>query len=64
MTSLSCCIDFHDDLMHGLGFMDRVELFGVKKSQFNKANAVEVRKNKIHMKKLMTKYDKDIRDMD
>ncbi len=30
MTSLSCCIDFHDDLMYGLGFMDRVELFGVK----------------------------------
>jgi hypothetical protein len=31
MSSLSCCIDFHDDLMYGLGFMDRVELFGVKK---------------------------------
>ncbi len=30
MSSLSCCIDFHDDLMYGLGFMDRVELFGVK----------------------------------
>ncbi len=45
MTSLSCCIDFHDDLMYGLGFMDRVELFGVKKSQFKKANVVEVRKN-------------------
>ena len=29
MTSLSCCIDFHDDLMYGLGFMDRVELFDV-----------------------------------
>jgi hypothetical protein len=36
--------------MYGLGFMDRVELFGVKKSQFKKANAMEVRKNKIHMK--------------
>ncbi len=42
MTSLSCCIDFHDDLMYGPDFMDRVELFGVKKSQFKKANAVEV----------------------
>jgi hypothetical protein len=31
MSSLSCCIDFHDDLMFGLGFMDSVELFGVKK---------------------------------
>jgi hypothetical protein len=24
MSSLSCCIDFHDDLMYGLGFMDHV----------------------------------------
>ncbi len=60
---LSCCIDFHDDLMYGLGFMDRVELFGVKKSQFKKANVAEVRKNKIHMKKWMTKYEEDIGDM-
>ncbi len=64
MTSLSCCINFHDDLMYGQGFLDRVELFGVKKSQFKKANAAEVRKNKIHMKKWMTKYEEDIGDMD
>ncbi len=64
MSSLSCCIDFHDDLMYGLGFMDRVELFGVKKSQFKKTNVMEVRKNKIHMKKLMTKYEEDLGDMD
>ena len=64
MSSLSCCIDFHDDLMYGLGFMDRVELFGVKKSQFKKANVAEVRKNKIHMKKWMRKYEKDMRDTD
>jgi hypothetical protein len=64
MTSLSCCIDFHDDLVYGLGFMDHVELFGVKKSQFKKANAVKVRKNKIHMKKWMTKYEEDLGDMD
>ncbi len=63
MSSLSCCIDFHDDLMYGLGSMDHVELFGVKKSQFKKANAVEVRKNKSHIKKLMTKYEEDIGDM-
>jgi hypothetical protein len=50
--------------MYGLGLMDRVDLFGVKKSQFIKANAVEVRKNKIHLKKLMTKYEEDIGDMD
>jgi hypothetical protein len=64
MTSLSCCIDFHDDLMYGLGFMDRVELFGVKKSQFKKAYAVEVRKNEIHTKKWMTKYEEDLGDTD
>jgi hypothetical protein len=64
MTSLSCSIDFHDDLMYGLGFMDCVELFGVKKSQFNKANAAEVKKNKIHMKKRMTKYEEDTEDTD
>jgi hypothetical protein len=50
--------------MYGLGLMDRVELIGVKKSQFKKANAVEARKNKIHMKKLMKKYEEDIGDMD
>jgi hypothetical protein len=63
MSSLSCCIDFHD-LMYGLGFLNRVELFGVKKSWFKKASAGEVRKNKIHMKKLMTKYEEDIGDTD
>jgi hypothetical protein len=64
MSSLSCCIDIHDDLMYRQGFIDHVELFGGKKSQFKKANAVEVRKNKIHMKMLMTKYEEDIGDMD
>jgi hypothetical protein len=64
MSSLSCCIDFHDDLMHGLGLMDRVELFEFQKSQFKKANAVEIKINKNHMKKLMKKYEEDIGDMD
>ncbi len=64
MSGLSCCIDFHDDLMYGLGFMDRVELFGVRKSQFKNAYAMEVRKNKIHMKKLMTKYEEGLGGMD
>jgi hypothetical protein len=60
MSGLSCCMDFHDDLLYGLGLMDRVELFGVKKSQFKKANVGEVWKSKIHMKKLMKKYEEDI----
>ncbi len=46
--------------MYGLGFLDHVKLFGDKKWQFKKAKAVEVRKNKIHTKKLMTKYEEDI----
>ncbi len=54
MTSLSCCIDFHDDLMYGMGVMDHDELFGVQKSKFKKAPAPEVRKNKSHMCNLMT----------
>jgi hypothetical protein len=49
MSSLSCCIDFHDDLMYGMGIMDRVELFGVQKLKFKKAPAPAVRKNKSHM---------------
>ncbi len=64
MTSFSCCLDSHDDLMYGLGYMDRVELFSVKKSQFKKANAAGVKKNKIHMKKWMTKYEEDMGDKD
>ncbi len=36
----------------------------LKKSQFKKANAMEVRKKKIHMKKLMTKYEEDLGGMD
>ncbi len=63
MSSLSCCIDFHDDLMYGLDFIDRLELFGVKKSQFKKVNVVEVSKNKSHMKKLMTKYEEDAKSV-
>jgi hypothetical protein len=60
MTSLSCCIDLHDDLIYGMGVMDCVELFGVQKSNFKKAPAPKVRKNKSHMRDLMTKYHKDI----
>jgi hypothetical protein len=46
--------------MYGMGVMDRVELFGVQKSKYNKATAPEVRKSKSHMHNLMTKYHKDI----
>jgi hypothetical protein len=62
MTSLSYCIDFHDDLLYDLGIMDHVELFGVQKSKFKKAPAPEVRKNESYMCNLMAKYHKDIGD--
>ena len=55
-TSLSCCVDFHDDLRYGLGMMDRKEIFGVGRKHFKKAGASEVKKNAIHMKGLMMKY--------
>ena len=42
--------------------MDWVELFGVQKSKFKKATALEVRKNKMHMRDLMVKYHRDIGD--
>jgi hypothetical protein len=45
-----------------MGVMDRVELFGVQKSKLKKAPAPEVRKNKSHMRNMMTKYHKDIGD--
>jgi hypothetical protein len=47
--------------MYGMGIMDRVE-FGVQKSKYKKAPALEVRKNKTHMRNLMTEYHKDIGD--
>jgi hypothetical protein len=55
MSTISCCIDFHDNLLYGLGIMDRMELFGIQKSKFKKANLTEVKKNKKHICKLMMK---------
>jgi hypothetical protein len=61
-TSLSCCIDFHDDLKYGLGLIDRKEIFGVGMKYFKKAGASEVKKNAIHMKELMMKYFNNIEE--
>ena len=58
-TSLSCCLDFHDDTKYGLGMMDRKELFGVGRNNFRKASASEIKKNYHHMKGLMLKYYND-----
>jgi hypothetical protein len=64
ISSVSHCIDFHDDQLYSLGLMDCVELFGAQKTKFKKATAAEVKKNKIHMRKLMTKYHEDIWEED
>ncbi len=64
MSSISCCIYFHDNLFYGLGIMDHVELFGIQKSKFKRANLTEVKKNKKHTRKVMMKYHKDIGDKD
>jgi hypothetical protein len=59
ISSISHCIDFHDNLLCGLDFMDRVELFGIQKSKFKKAE----KEQEAH-DKLMMKYHKDIGDED
>ncbi len=64
MSSISYYIDFHDDLLYGLGIMDHVEWFGIQKSKFKKAKLTEVKKNKKHMHELMMEYHKDIHDKD
>lgn len=55
-TSLSCCIDFHDDHKYGLGMMDRKELYGARNKKFKKPNQKEITRNKTHMANLILKY--------
>jgi hypothetical protein len=64
MSCVSCCIDFNNDLMYSLDFMDCVELFGVQKTKFKKDTMAEVKKNKIHMRKVMMKHHEHIWDKD
>jgi len=62
-TTLSCCcIDFHDDLKYGLGFMDRKELYQTRNKNFKKPTMTEMKKNKTHMKSLMLKYYTDVEE--
>ena len=61
-TTLSCCIDFHDDYKYGLGYMDRKELFQMRNKNFKKPNQTEMKKNKTHMKSLMLKYYTDVEE--
>jgi hypothetical protein len=46
-TTLSCCIDFHDDCKYGLGFMDCKELFQTRNKNFKKPNQREKRRIKL-----------------
>ena len=55
-TSLSCCVNFHNDTKYKLGFMDRKELFGLTRKNFKKANATEIKKNHAHMSMMIVKY--------
>jgi hypothetical protein len=64
MSSVFCCINFHDDSWYGLDLMARVELFGVQTTKFKKATMAKVKKNKIHSRKLLKKYHKDVGDKD
>ena len=43
MSTVSCCVDFHDDQMHGLGLMDRHDLFGIPKNIFKKPMQTEIK---------------------
>jgi hypothetical protein len=61
-TSLSCCLDFHDDTKYGLGMMDRKELFGIGKKHFKMTSASEIKRNYHHMKGLMLKYNNDLEE--
>jgi len=61
-TSLSCCVEFHDDTKYGLGMITRKELFGVLTNNFKKASASEINKNYYHMKGLMMKYYNSLED--
>ena len=64
ISSISCCLDYHNDHLYGLGFNDRVELYGIRQSQFRKATIAEVKRNKTHVQTLMMKYYDDMRKND
>ena len=60
MTSVSCCLDFHNDDYFGLVQGDRTDLFGEQKTKFKKASASNIKKNKAHILKLKRKYAEDM----
>ena len=64
ISSIPCCLDYHNDHLYGLGFNDRVELYGIRQSQFRKATIAEVKRNKTHVQTLMMKYYDDMRKND
>ena len=63
-SSVSCCIDYHNDDYFGLTLDDRVNLFGEMKKNFKKATKAEWKKNKTHIAKLSRKFMEDMEDND
>ncbi len=57
ITSLTCLIDFHNDRLCGLGYKDRIDMFGVPKSSFKKATQKEIRWNGKYMDELKKRYN-------
>ena len=51
-TSISCCMDLHDDAFFGLTMNDQSQYFGLPKSKFMKPTKTEKRKNKEHIMRL------------
>jgi hypothetical protein len=59
MATVSCCIDFHDDLLYGLGLMDHLEFLMFRGTDSRRL--VRLRSNgiKTHLGTLK-KYDDEI----
>ncbi len=63
-SSVSCCIDYHNDDFFGLTLGDRVSLFGEQKKNYKKPTKAEAKKNQAHIAKLNKKYIEDMEEND
>ena len=52
VTTILCCLDFHDDHYFGLARCDRQTIFGETTKKFKKPSATKIRKNKSHIEDL------------
>jgi hypothetical protein len=60
MYSLSCCVDYLDDEMYGLGMEDWSNIFHMPKSRYRQPTKVKIKRNREYMQGLMRRYDKDV----